>query len=75
MPARPGARRTARLRLEPIGPEHAQDLWRRSRAVMERLGMRQVGQLRARGLVEGRAGVHNGVPFSLHVRAGMRGSV
>jgi len=28
MPAHPGARRTARLRLEPVGPEHAEDLWR-----------------------------------------------
>jgi hypothetical protein len=36
---------------------------------MERLGMRQLGELRARGLVEGRAGVHDGAPFSLYVRA------
>jgi RimJ/RimL family protein N-acetyltransferase len=42
---------------------------RRSRAVMERLGMRPAGELRARGLVEGRAGVHEEAPFSLYVRA------
>jgi RimJ/RimL family protein N-acetyltransferase len=42
---------------------------RRSRAVMERLGMRQVGELRARGLVEGRVGVHDGAPFSLYAQA------
>jgi RimJ/RimL family protein N-acetyltransferase len=36
---------------------------------MERLGMRQAGEFRARGLVEGRAGVHEGAPFSLYVRA------
>jgi RimJ/RimL family protein N-acetyltransferase len=42
---------------------------RRSRAVMERLGMRRAGEVRARGLVEGRAGVHDGAPFSLYVGA------
>jgi RimJ/RimL family protein N-acetyltransferase len=39
---------------------------RRSRAVMERLGMRQVGEVVARGLVEGRPGVHDGAPFALY---------
>jgi RimJ/RimL family protein N-acetyltransferase len=39
---------------------------RRSRAVMERLGMRLAGQFPARGLVEGRPGVHDGAPFALY---------
>jgi RimJ/RimL family protein N-acetyltransferase len=37
-----------------------------SRAVMERLGMRQVGSLRRDGLVEGRTGVHPDAPFALY---------
>jgi hypothetical protein len=36
---------------------------------MERLGMRQVGEFRGRGLVEGRPGVHDGAPFALYARA------
>jgi RimJ/RimL family protein N-acetyltransferase len=39
---------------------------RRSRAVMERLGMRLVGQVLAPGLIEGRAGVHDDAPFVLY---------
>jgi RimJ/RimL family protein N-acetyltransferase len=39
---------------------------RRSRAVMERLGMRYVGEFTGRGLLEGRTGVHEGVPFALY---------
>lgn len=39
---------------------------RRSRAVMERLGMRHVGGFAGRGLVEGRDGVHDGAPFALY---------
>jgi RimJ/RimL family protein N-acetyltransferase len=39
---------------------------RRSRAVMERLGMRLVGQILAPGLVEGQAGVHDDAPFALY---------
>jgi RimJ/RimL family protein N-acetyltransferase len=39
---------------------------RRSRAVMERLGMRLVGQLLAPGLIEGQAGVHDDAPFALY---------
>jgi RimJ/RimL family protein N-acetyltransferase len=42
---------------------------RRSRAVMERLGMGYVGELTAPGLVEGRAGVHDGAPFALYAIA------
>ena len=39
---------------------------RRSRAVTERLGMSMDGQFPARGLVEGRTGVHDGAPFALY---------
>ncbi|MQA80291.1 MAG: GNAT family N-acetyltransferase [Streptosporangiales bacterium] len=39
----------------------------RSRAVMERLGMRYVRELRRPGLVEGRDGVHDDAPFALYV--------
>jgi mutator protein MutT len=39
---------------------------RRSRAVMERLGMRHVGEFPGRGLVEGLEGVHDGAPFALY---------
>jgi RimJ/RimL family protein N-acetyltransferase len=39
---------------------------RRSRAVMERLGMRYVGEFTGRGLVEGRDGVYDGAPFALY---------
>jgi RimJ/RimL family protein N-acetyltransferase len=39
---------------------------RRSRAVMERLGMRHVGEFVDRGLVEGLDGVHDGAPFALY---------
>jgi RimJ/RimL family protein N-acetyltransferase len=42
---------------------------RRSRAVMERLGMRFVGEFPGRGLVEGRPGVHDDAPFALHLGA------
>jgi RimJ/RimL family protein N-acetyltransferase len=38
----------------------------RSRAVMERLGMRYRGEIRHRGLVEGRPGVHDDAPFALY---------
>ncbi|HYI54324.1 MAG TPA: GNAT family N-acetyltransferase [Microlunatus sp.] len=37
-----------------------------SRAVMERLGLRQVGVIRRDGLVEGRVGVQCGAPFALY---------
>jgi RimJ/RimL family protein N-acetyltransferase len=39
---------------------------RRSRAVMERLGMAYAGEIRAPGLVEGRPGVHDDAPFALY---------
>ena len=39
---------------------------RRSRAVMERLGMGYVGEFPAPGLVEGGAGVHDDAPFALY---------
>jgi RimJ/RimL family protein N-acetyltransferase len=39
---------------------------RRSRAVMERLGMGYVGEVPAPGLVEGRPGVHDDAPFALY---------
>jgi RimJ/RimL family protein N-acetyltransferase len=42
---------------------------RRSRAVMERLGMRYAGEFLGHGLVEGRAGVHHGAPFALYTCA------
>ncbi|WP_020574086.1 GNAT family N-acetyltransferase [Actinopolymorpha alba] len=38
----------------------------RSRAVMERLGMRFVREIIRHGLVEGRAGVHDDAPFALY---------
>lgn len=38
----------------------------RSRAVMERLGMRYVGEIMDRGLVEGRDGVHDQASFALY---------
>lgn len=37
-----------------------------SRRVMERLGMRLAGQIRARGLVEGRKGEHDDAPFAVY---------
>jgi RimJ/RimL family protein N-acetyltransferase len=46
---------------------------RRSRAVMERLGMGFVGEFGARGLVEGRSGVHDGAPFALYAAAAVVG--
>lgn len=39
----------------------------RSRAVMERLGMRYAREIRLPGLVEGRDGVHDDAPFALYV--------
>lgn len=39
----------------------------RSRAVMERLGMREAGEIRARGLVEGVAGVRDDAPYAASV--------
>jgi RimJ/RimL family protein N-acetyltransferase len=39
---------------------------RRSRAVMERLGMRHAGEFVGRGLVEGLDGIHDGAPFALY---------
>ena len=38
----------------------------RSRAVMERLGMRWVGEIVASGLIEGQAGVHDSAPFAVY---------
>jgi RimJ/RimL family protein N-acetyltransferase len=45
---------------------------KRSRAVMERLGMRYAGELSWRGLIEGLEGVHDNAPFALYelLRAG-----
>lgn len=40
---------------------------RRSRAVMERLGMRYAGEFRRPGLVAGYAGVRDAAPFALYV--------
>src|SRR5204862_2639192 len=37
----------------------------RSRAVMERIGLRYVGEIRSRGLVEGRDGVQDDAPFAV----------
>lgn len=39
---------------------------RRSRAVMERLGMRRAGTIRRAGLLAGGTGVHPEVPFALY---------
>jgi RimJ/RimL family protein N-acetyltransferase len=39
---------------------------RRSRAVMERLNLAYVGEIRSPGLVEGRPGVHDDAPFALY---------
>jgi RimJ/RimL family protein N-acetyltransferase len=39
----------------------------RSRAVMEHIGMTYAGEFLGVGLIEGRHGVHDGVPFSLYV--------
>jgi RimJ/RimL family protein N-acetyltransferase len=39
----------------------------RSRAVMERLGMRYAGEIRSRGLVEGVAGVQEDAPYGVSV--------
>lgn len=38
----------------------------RSRAVMERLGMSFVREIRAAGLIEGKEGVHDGARFTLY---------
>lgn len=40
---------------------------RRSRAVMERIGMRYAGAFAGTGLIEGRPGIHDGAPFALYV--------
>ena len=40
---------------------------RRSRAVMERIGMRYAGEFQGSGLIVGQPGVHDGAPFALHV--------
>jgi RimJ/RimL family protein N-acetyltransferase len=37
-----------------------------SRNVMERLGMRLVGEITARGLIEGKGGEHDDAPFALY---------
>lgn len=39
----------------------------RSRAVMERLGMRYAGEVVTEGLVEGRGGIHPDAPFAVYV--------
>ena len=39
----------------------------RSRAVMERIGMRYAGEIRTRGLVEGIEGERDDAPFTVHV--------
>ena len=41
---------------------------RASRRVMERIGMEYAGEIRARGLVEGRAGERDNAPFAVHAR-------
>jgi RimJ/RimL family protein N-acetyltransferase len=47
---------------------------RRSRAVMERLGMDLVGEIRGPGLIEGRPGVQPDAPFTLYARTRPRGA-
>jgi RimJ/RimL family protein N-acetyltransferase len=39
---------------------------RASRNVMERLGMQWAGEIRSRGLIEGRSGEHDSAPFALY---------
>jgi RimJ/RimL family protein N-acetyltransferase len=39
---------------------------RASRSVMERLGMKSVGEITARGLVEGKSGEYDDAPFALY---------
>lgn len=39
----------------------------RSRAVMERIGMRYAGEIRSRGIVEGREGEQDDAPFAVYV--------
>ncbi len=39
----------------------------RSRAVMERIGMRYAGEIHSRGMVEGLEGEHDDAPFAVHV--------
>jgi RimJ/RimL family protein N-acetyltransferase len=39
----------------------------RSRAVMERIGMRYAGEIRSRGIVEGLAGEHDDAPYAVCV--------
>jgi len=39
----------------------------RSRAVMERIGMRYAGEIVSRGTVEGESGIRNDAPFAVHV--------
>lgn len=42
----------------------------RSRAVMERVGMRHAGEIVSRGTVEGESDVRNDAPFTVHVLLG-----
>jgi hypothetical protein len=37
-----------------------------SRKVMVRLGMRWVGEIAARGLIDGKSGEHDNAPFALY---------
>jgi RimJ/RimL family protein N-acetyltransferase len=46
----------------------------RSRAVMERIGMRYAGEIRSRGLAEGLDGVQDDAPFAVCVAAKRMGS-
>jgi hypothetical protein len=54
-------RTTGRLRLEPIGPEHAHDVW------LERIGMTYAGEIRWRGDVEGQTEQQDAAPFAVCV--------
>jgi len=47
---------------------------RRSRAVMERLGMGYAGEILLPGLVEGQVGVHEAAPFALYVVDSAKGT-
>jgi RimJ/RimL family protein N-acetyltransferase len=62
-----------RLAFEDLGAEQVVAFTerhnRRSRAVMERLGMRYVGEFPHRGLVEGLDGLHDNAPFALYTIA------
>ena len=61
---------TERLRLEPVRPEHADDLvllHMPSRAITARdARLTQIGRISRPGLIEGRTGIHTAALFALY---------